>query len=189
MARARRRLLLTLTLIVLGATTSGQPVEPPSILISRQLAESRGLQTGDLVRLSRDRSGVAAVSFRVAGIYEPTADPMRFAQRRLEVRLHLPDLVALTADPSEGEPSDSITSINVALRDPAEAAPFSRDVTNRLPMLTARPTRAPDERTSTFTVVERFHLAIAIVTVVGSAVFLLALMVMVVEERRSVVGT
>jgi putative ABC transport system permease protein len=189
MARARRGLLLTLTLIVLGATTSGQPVEPPSILISRQLAESRGLQTGDLVRLSRDRSGVAAVSFRVAGIYEPTADPMRFAQRRLEVRLHLPDLVALTADPSEGEPSDSITSINVALRDPAEAAAFSRDVTNRLPTLTARPTRAPDERTSTFAVVERFHLAIAIVTVVGSAVFLLALMVMVVEERRSVVGT
>jgi putative ABC transport system permease protein len=46
-----------------------------------------------------------------------------------------------------------------------------------------------DERTTTFIVIERFHLAIAIVTVVGSAVFLLALMVMVVDERRGTVGT
>ena len=48
---------------------------------------------------------------------------------------------------------------------------------------------AVDERTATFIVVERFHLAIAIVTVIGSAVFLLALMVMLVEERRTTVGT
>jgi hypothetical protein len=50
----------------------------------------------------------------------------------------------------------------------------------------ARPTSAL-ERTS----VRRpraLHLAIAIVTVVGSAVFLLALMVMLVEERRATVG-
>jgi putative ABC transport system permease protein len=37
-------------------------------------------------------------------------------------------------------------------------------------------------------VIERFHLAIAIVTVIGSAVFLLALMVMLVDERRGTVG-
>ena len=59
----------------------------------------------------------------------------------------------------------------------------------RLPALTARAVDAPDDRTSTFIVVERFHLAIAIVTIVGSAVFLLALMVMLVDERRGVVGT
>ena len=59
----------------------------------------------------------------------------------------------------------------------------------RLPALTARPIDAPDDRTSTFIVLERFHLAIALVTVVGSAVFLLALMVMLVDERRGVVGT
>ncbi len=57
-----------------------------------------------------------------------------------------------------------------------------------MPGAVARPTSAPDDRTSTFVVLERFHLAIAIVTVVGSAVFLLALMVMLVEERRGTVG-
>ena len=60
---------------------------------------------------------------------------------------------------------------------------------SRLPTIVARPTSAANERTSTFVVLERFHLAIAVVTVIGSAVFLLALMVMLVEERRATVGT
>jgi putative ABC transport system permease protein len=37
-------------------------------------------------------------------------------------------------------------------------------------------------------VLERFHLAIAIVTIVASTMFLLALSVMVVDERRETVG-
>src|SRR5262249_33856185 len=160
-----------------------QAAASPSVLVSRQLAELRGLHTGDIVQLSPTQSGTGR-PFRIAGIYEPTPDPMRFAQPRLEVRLHLPDLLTLTADSSDPGATDSITSINVALDDPSRAGTFSHGVTMRLPMVTARPTNAPDERTTTFVVVERFHRAIAIVTLLGSAVFLLALMVMVVEERR-----
>ena len=114
---------------------------------------------------------------------------MRFAQQRHEVRLHLPDLLALTADPSDPATAESVTSINVALQAPSDAAAFARDAAARLPTIVARPTSAADERTTTFIVIERFHLAIAIVTVVGSAVFLLALMVMLVDERRDTVGT
>ena len=40
----------------------------------------------------------------------------------------------------------------------------------------------------TFVVLERFHLAIAIVTIAASTVFLLALSVMLVDERRETVG-
>jgi putative ABC transport system permease protein len=183
--------LLILTLVAASATTSSRAQDanaPRSILISRQLSESRGLRAGDDVMLSADRSGAGAKRFRIAGVYEPTPDPMRFAERRNEARLHLPDLLALTADPSEPASAESVTSINVALRNPSDAAAFSRDVAARLPGLTARPVQAADDRTSTFIVLERFHLAIAIVTVVGSAVFLLALMVMLVDERRGVVG-
>jgi putative ABC transport system permease protein len=184
--------LLVAAIVGAGATISAQPrasPSPPSVLISRQLAADRGLHVGDIVRLAKDRSGTDAQLFRVAGIYEPTPDPMRFSQRRLEVRLHLPDLLALTADPANPDAAESITAINIGLRDRSDAATFSRDVTNRLPMVTARPTTAPDERSSTFVVVERFHLAVAIVTIIGSAMFLLALMVMVVEERRTTAGT
>jgi putative ABC transport system permease protein len=166
-----------------------QPSESiPGILLSRQLIEARGLRVGDVIRLSIDAEGERAQPFRIEGVYEPTPDPMRFAQPRLEARLHLPDLIALTADASDPVSSESVTAINVTLTDPADAAAFARDVAARVPGIVARPTRAPDERTGTFVVLERFHLAIAIVTVTGSAVFLLALMVMLVDERRSTVG-
>ena len=81
-----------------------------------------------------------------------------------------------------------MSSSNVSPTDPSEAAAFALDVAARVPGLVARPTRAPDDRTSTFVVLERFHFAIAVVTVLGSVVFLLALMVMLVDERRTVVG-
>jgi putative ABC transport system permease protein len=161
--------------------------ETPGILISRQLAQQRGLRAGNTVRLAAAPSGDGAREFRIDGVYEPTPDPLRFAQQRLEARLHLPDLAALTARARTGS-DDAITSFNVALANPSEAEAFARDVSARAPGVVARPTAAPDERTSTFIVIERFHLAIALVTVLGSAMFLLALMVMLVEERRSTVG-
>jgi putative ABC transport system permease protein len=160
----------------------------PAILVTRQLMTERHLQVGDVVRLAVDPSGARGRAFRIAGEYEPAADPMRFAQPRLEAKLHLPDLIALTEDAADPGDRDAVGTINVALKDPAGAAQFSRDIAARVPGAVARPVSDPDERTSTFVVLERFHLAIAIVTVIGSAVFLLALMVMLVEERRATVG-
>jgi hypothetical protein len=62
-------LILTTALIASGVTTSTQsPIAdpPPSILIARQLAESRRLNVGDIVRLSSDPSGTNARPFRIA---------------------------------------------------------------------------------------------------------------------------
>jgi ABC-type lipoprotein release transport system permease subunit len=179
-------LLAAAAVLAIASVTGRAADQSPGILVSRQLLESRQLRVGQLVRLAPDASGADARTFRIDGVYEPTPDPMRFAQPRLEARLHLPDLLALTAEPDSG--ADSVNAINVKLADPADATAFANDVMARLPGLNARPTRAPDERTQSFVVIERFHLAIAIVTVIGSAVFLLALMVMLVDERRGTVG-
>jgi putative ABC transport system permease protein len=179
-------LLAAAAVLAIASVTGRAADQSPGILVSRQLLESRQLRVGQLVRLAPDASGAGARTFRIDGVYEPTPDPMRFAQPRLEARLHLPDLLALTAEPDSG--ADSVNAINVKLADPADATAFATDVMARLPGLNARPTRAPDERTQSFVVIERFHLAIAIVTVIGSAVFLLALMVMLVDERRGTVG-
>ena len=192
MIRAWTPLVLTLFLVVpagIALPSSGDATPLPSVLISRQLAQSRGLHVGDTIQLSADGTPTRARPFRIADVYEPTPDPLRFAQQRYEVRLHLPDLLSLTADPSDPGSLDSVTTINVALVSATDARAFVADVTSRFPTVAARPTTAPDERTTTFVVVERFHLAIAIVTVIGSAVFLLALMVMLVDERRGTVGT
>ena len=182
--------MLTLCLTSAAALMSArQPTTAiPGILVTRQLMEARGLRVGDVVqavpRVVRRRRARVPNRWRI----EPTPDPLRFAQPKFEVRMHLPDLSSLVADPSDPGSLETVTAINVALTQPADAAPFARELAARLPGAVARPTSAPDDRTSTFVVLERFHLAIAIVTVVGSAVFLLALMVMLVEERRATVG-
>src|SRR3954468_24862248 len=78
------------------------PVDQPSaILVSRQLAATAHLSVGDVVTLGVDAEGTRGRQFRVAGVYEPTPDPMRFTAERLEARLHLPDLVDIVADPRE----------------------------------------------------------------------------------------
>jgi putative ABC transport system permease protein len=145
---------------------------------------------GDTVTLAAKPDGSSARRFRVAGIYEPLADPMRLAAQRFEARLHLPDLLSLAADPSDPLSGESVTAINVALKDPAAADSFAQDVSARIPIpqLTARAAQGGEGTATIFVVLDRFHFAIALVTVIASTVFLLALMVMLVEERRESVG-
>jgi putative ABC transport system permease protein len=169
---------------------TAQADQLPTILISRQLAAAEGLKVGDSVSFSRKPDGTAPRQFRIAGIYEPVADPMRLAARRHEARLHLPDLLSLTAEPSDPLSSESVTAINVALTDPNDAESFARDVSARIPIpqLTARAAQGGEGSAAVFVVLDRFHFAIAIVTMGASTVFLLALMLMLVEERRGTVG-
>src|SRR4029453_6554400 len=68
-----------------------------------------------------------------------------------------------------------------------DTAPFIATVTARTPGVIARSTSRA-RGSDPFAVLERFHLAIAIVTVFGSSAFLLALMVMRAEERTEVIG-
>ena len=161
----------------------------PAILLSRQLMEAEGLAVGDLVRLSTDPSGREPHPFRVVGSYEPTPDPIRIGIERLEARLHLPDLLALTADPADPLSTETVSAINITLDNPADIDAFSRDLSARVPGLIMQSTAREARDSGPFVVIERFHLAIAIVTVIASTFFLLALMVMRAEERRETVGT
>jgi hypothetical protein len=176
-------LVLLFGFLLLLASSVPGPV--PDILVSRTLLRDRGLRVGDVVQLSADPRGADPRPFRIAGTYEPTPDPSRFTSRRLEVRLHLPDMLALRSGPG-GEAGDSVTAVNVALAEPAEADAFARELMARAPAVAAAPTTSGDDQH--FVVIERFHLAISLVTVVGSTAFLLALMVIRADERREVAG-
>ena len=159
----------------------------PEILVSRQLLESQQLKVGDVVSLSTDLSGANPRPFRIAGPYEPTPDPMRLGASRLEVRMHLPDIVALTA-PADPLGAESVDAVNVVLATEGEARDTARRLMTAVPGTVAERTGNDERRAAPFVVLERFHLAIAIVTVIASSVFLLALMLMLVEERRATVG-
>ena len=175
-----------LVLLIAAAASAAQ--EPSPILMSRQLAEQEKLAVGAVVQLAPEASGARARAFRIAGIYEPTPDPMRLGSVPREVRLHLPDLLSLTRDPAVPEGTEHVEAVNVKLRDAADAGAFARDVNGRMPGVFARPTADAAAAAGPFVVIERFHLAIALVTIVAATVFLLALTIMLVDERRETVG-
>jgi putative ABC transport system permease protein len=190
--------MVRLALVVAGLAAAGAAVfsqslqvsDPhPAILISRQLAAARGLGVGDTVRLSADPAGGRDVrEFRVAGIYEPTPDPARINAAKHEARLHLPDLLSLIAAPGDIMGGENVDAVSIAVAPGADAAAYARELSGRVPAVTAVPVRDLASRAGLFVVLERFHLAIALVTIVASTVFLLALTVMLVDERRETVG-
>ena len=170
------------------AATALSASDLPSVLVSRQLAEGEHLHAGDIVTFATDAAGSSPRRYRIDAIYEPTPDPLRFTARRIEARMHLSDLVAMTAAASDPAGAEAVGAINIRLADPERADAFSSALAARAPGIVARSTTRPRDGSDPFAVLERFHVAVAIVTVLGSTAFLLALMVMRAEERRETVG-
>jgi putative ABC transport system permease protein len=176
---------LAATLVLQDAALAQSPAA--SILISRQLAEAYGVSRGDALRLSTSADGAGAREFHVADIYEPTPDPMELNATKFKARMHLPDLLALTRPPDALPGEDTIDSINIRLKDPGERRAFARTLMSRMPAILARPSEYVASGGPFYTI-RRFHLAIALVTILASTVFLLALSLMLVDERRETVG-
>ena len=173
-------------LMALSIPAAARAADPPAILVSRQLAARAQLAVGDVVTLAVDATGTRGRQFRVSGVYEPTPDPMRFTADRLEARMHLPDLVDIVADPSDPASREAVSAINLKLADPRDGA-FASDLMTRMPGVVVRQTaRSRDD--DPFVVLERFHVAISVVTMIAGTAFLLALMVIRAEERRETVG-
>ena len=183
-------LIVLLLAALLGAASlaSAQTSDLPTILVTRHFAEAEGWAVGDAVQLAAEADGAAPRTFRIAGIYEPVPDPMRLGQAPLDVRLHLPDLQDLTRNPATPVGAERVDQINITLVDPADAQTFADDLNGRTAGVFA--IRATDAGGSaeTFLVLERFHYAIATVTIIAATVFLLALTIMLVDERRETVG-
>jgi putative ABC transport system permease protein len=150
----------------------------PEVAVERQLAQELKLSVGDTIRLSSSPDG-SATPARVAAIYEPRPDPAQVAKRELHLRMHLPDLAGLLGTP------DRVDRLSIGLR-PGISADSAIPVLNR----SAYGYRAygsaeiAAESSQTFRVVSRFHRAIAVITIVASAVFVLCIMLLKVEERR-----
>jgi putative ABC transport system permease protein len=182
-----RALAVLFFLLLVPASVAAQTADLPTVLISRQAADALHLSVGAVVQLAPP-DGSRSRDFRVAGIYEPTPDPSRLGNAIYAVRMHLPDMLAMTGPTDAPKGAESVDAINVRLAPGADALAFSRDVNARLPGLAARPATDAGAAAGPFRVLERFHLAIAIVTIIASTVFLVALTVMLVDERRETVG-
>ncbi len=148
------------------------------IAIDARMAEDLGLQVGSRVQLSA-RPGEPGDSVQVAAVYERKADPAEVARREYRVRLHLDQLQQLLAL------DDRVDRFAVGTRDGASVdSALSRINHVAFGFRAHRSRDVAVQSSRTFRVVERFHTAIGIITVVASAVFLLCLLLLSVEERR-----
>jgi putative ABC transport system permease protein len=148
------------------------------VAVERRLADTLGLRVGDTLRLGLAADSLATRAV-VAAVYDPAADPSSIVRRDFQMRLHLPDLAALLGAP------DRVDRISVALRPGADAGAVAARL-NRVAFgfRAYESGRLAAESSQTFLVVNRFHRAIAVITTVASAVFLLCIMLLKVEERR-----
>lgn len=162
---------------------AGGPAQLPEMLVERRLAERVPLAVGDTVRVRALAGTAAPRPFVVAGVYERAADPNRIARNDLEVRFHLPDLEALLPR------SDRVDRFAVVLAPGADAEGAARWIEGVAFGTRAYGSAALAEETSaTFAVVSRFHDAIGIVTILASAIFLLCVMIIRVDERKRDMG-
>lgn len=169
-----------------GPAVPGRLAPPVrGIAIDARLADDFGIRIGDTLRIAAE-AGTRGELVRVAALVERGADPSEVARSEYRVRLHLDQLqrlagsedrvdrfaVAVRRDTSGASVDSALARINhVAFGFRAHA---SRDVAV--------------ESSRTFLVVERFHRAIGGITIVASAVFLLCILLLKVEERRRAIG-
>ena len=172
----RSPVLQAAILIVIGAFPAR--AQSIAIAVERQLAQELGLSTGDTVWLGTRVDSIAS-SAVVAAIYEPRPDPAEIAKRERHIRLHLPDLAVLLGAP------DRVDRFGIGLK-PGVSPDTAALLLNRTAFGYRVHVSADlaSQSSQTFLVVSRFHRAIAVITIVASAVFLLCIMLLKVEERR-----
>ena len=165
--------------VLVAATNAGAQVAPPrGIAIDTRMAEDLGVTVGARVRLSAI-PGEPGDSVLVAAIFERKADPAEVARREYRVRLHLDHLQHLM------QYDDRVDRFAVGTRTGASVDSALARINHVAFGFRAHASRDVAVQSSrTFRVVERFHAAIGIITVVASAVFLLCLLLLSVEERK-----
>jgi ABC-type antimicrobial peptide transport system permease subunit len=150
----------------------------PRVAVERRLADELALSIGDTVRLGTAPDSMRTVAV-VAAVYEPRPDPAQLTKDERYVRLHLPDLAALLGAP------DRVDRFGVGLAPGVSVDSAVARLERNAFGYRAYPSSVIASGSSqTFLVVSRFHRAIAVITIVASAVFLLCIMLLKVEERR-----
>jgi putative ABC transport system permease protein len=151
---------------------------PRAIAIDDRLARDAKLEIGDRVLLS-SQAGAAGDTAIVDAIVKRSADPAEIARGEYRVRLHLDHLQRLAAY------GDRVDRFAVATNNAAATDTVLARINRAAFGFQAHRSRDIAIQTSqTFLVVSRFLRAIGVITIVASAIFLLCIMLLKVDERR-----
>jgi putative ABC transport system permease protein len=161
----------------------GAALPPPAlhrtIAIDERLAQDAGIRVGELVVVAPGAGAAGGDTMRVAAIVRRGADPSEVARSEYTARLHLTDLQRLIAY------GDRVDRFAIATRDSAATARTVSRINGAAFGFRAHPSADIAVETSkTFAVISRFHKAIVMITIVASAIFLLCIMLLKVDERR-----
>lgn len=150
-----------------------------TVAIDERLASDAHIAVGDKVIVSSKPGSSQADTVIVSAILERGADPSEIARSEYQVRMHLDHLQRLSGY------GDRVDRFAVATRGDATTEDAMRAINAAAFGFEAH--RSKDiavETSRTYQVVSRFHKAIGVITIVASAIFLLCIMLLKVEERR-----
>jgi|CXWL01.1.fsa_nt_gi putative ABC transport system permease protein len=167
-----------LLILTVAAWPHNAAAQRLGIAIEQRLADASGLGVGDTLSVSSPNGGLRRPAV-VSAIIEPRADPATILRKEYRVRFHLADLAELLGQP------DRIDRAALSLQ-PGVNPDSARLLLGRTAFgyeLHGTSALASSSST-TFLVVSRFHQAIAIISVLASAIFLLCLMLLKVDARR-----
>ncbi|MEO6526226.1 MAG: FtsX-like permease family protein [Gemmatimonadaceae bacterium] len=181
---------LFLLILALRATPAQESasiaISPPAlpqasarkISIDSRLAADAGLRPGDRVVVAA-AAGEPGDTVVVQGIVQRRADPAEIARGEYRIRMHLGQLQQLLGY------GDRVDRFAVGTRSPAATTEaVARINASAFGFRAHRSADVAVETSKTFAVVSRFHRAIGVITIVASAIFLLCIMLLKVDERR-----
>lgn len=174
-------LALLLALGIGGQDMPADSVPRRTIAIDERLAAEAGLGVGDLVVLAPE-AGARGDTVRVAAITRRSADPSEIARSDFRVRAHLDHLQALTGV------GDRVGRFAVMATDAAVDSTVLAINAAAFGFRAYSSAEVAVESSATFRVVNRFHRAIGVITIVASAIFLLCITLLKVDERRRDIG-
>jgi len=156
------------------------PHRPPrTMAVDERLATDAHIKIGDHIVLSNAPGAREGDTLIVSALVRRRADPSEVARAEYRVRLHLDELQSLIAY------SDRVDRFAVATRGASTTDSAIRRINAAAFGFQAYRSRDIAVETSrTFLVVSRFHRAIGVITIVASAIFLLCIMLLKVDERR-----
>jgi putative ABC transport system permease protein len=153
-------------------------VAPRTVAVDERLAADVGLRVGDHIVLS-GTPGAAGDTVIIGALVRRAADPSEVARAEYRVRMHLDELQSLIGY------GDRVDRFAVQTRGGAHTDSAIRAINRAAFGFQAYRSREIAVETSrTFLVVSRFHRAIGVITIVASAIFLLCIMLLKVDERR-----
>ena len=152
---------------------------PRTAAIDERLAADASVKIGDRLVLSSAPGSATGDTVIVSALVRRRADPSEVARAEYRVRLHLDELQSLMSY------GDRVDRFAIATHGNAATDSAIRRINSAAFGFQAYRSRDIAVETSrTFLVVSRFHRAIGVITIVASAIFLLCIMLLKVDERR-----